>query len=56
MINSVSNVSQVSQYQIQQQHATQVKQQQKTQQPQDSVVLSKQATGQVDADHDGDSK
>ena len=56
MINSVSNSSQVSQYQFEQQNQVHQAKQAKASEPKDSVVLSKQATGQVDADHDGDSR
>jgi hypothetical protein len=57
MINSVSNSSQVQQQrQVQQQHQVAQAKKAKSAEPKDSVVLSKQATGQVDADHDGDSK
>lgn len=58
MINGVNNTSQVTQsYQTQQQHHNpQVqKNNQNDQQPQDTVVLSKQATQSGDVDHDGDS-
>ncbi|HTR34756.1 MAG TPA: hypothetical protein VMH80_02565 [Bryobacteraceae bacterium] len=57
MINSVSNSSQVQQqWQVQHQHQAVQTKKAKSNEPQDSVVLSKQATGQVDADHDGDSR
>lgn len=57
MINSVNNSSQVAQsYQLQQYHQNnQVhKNAQDDQEPQDTVVLSKQATQSGDVDHDGD--
>ncbi len=56
MINSVTSntqIAQVQQTQARQQHQT-VPVQKKTPEPQDTVVLSKQATGSGDADHDGD--
>jgi hypothetical protein len=61
MINSVSGSSQVTQTHQVQQHQTNAQNQknvQGDQQPQDSVVLSKQATSandlaQGDPDHDG---
>ncbi len=57
MINSVSNSSQVQQQsQVQSHHQAVQAKKAKSNEPQDSVVLSKQATGQVDADHDGDSR
>ena len=57
MINSVSGSSQIAQAQQAQQHQQQSVQAPKKnqQEPQDSVVLSKQATGSGDVDHDGDS-
>ena len=58
MINGVNSSSQVGQaYQTQQQHHNQQvqKNDQNDQQPQDTVVLSKQATQSGDVDHDGDS-
>lgn len=58
MINSVNNSSQVGQsYQLQQNHQNQQvhKNDQNDQEPQDTVVLSKQATQSGDVDHDGDS-
>lgn len=57
MINSVSNSSQVAQaYQPQQFHQNNQVQKnaQNDKQPQDTVVLSKQATQAGDVDHDGD--
>lgn len=57
MINSVNNSSQVGQtYQLQQNHQNPhvQKNSQNDQQPQDTVVLSKQATQSGDVDHDGD--
>ncbi|HUA20307.1 MAG TPA: hypothetical protein VMB25_16280 [Bryobacteraceae bacterium] len=57
MINSVSDSSHIQQqWQVQQQHQVAQNKKAKANEPQDSVVLSKQATGQVDADHDGDSR
>jgi len=56
MINAVSNTSQIHQWQLQQQHQAAQTQKAKSAEPKDSVVLSKVAAGQVDADHDGDSK
>lgn len=58
MINGVNNSSQVAQsYQLQQYHQNtqQPKNVQNDKQPQDTVVLSKQATQAGDVDHDGDS-
>jgi hypothetical protein len=58
MINSVNNSSQVAQsYQLQQNHQSPQthKNAQNDQEPQDTVVLSKQATQSSDVDHDGDS-
>ena len=58
MINSVNNSSQVAQsYQLQQNHQSPQthKNAQNAQEPQDTVVLSKQATQSSDVDHDGDS-
>lgn len=55
MINSVSANSQISQvHQTQQHQQKTVQEQQKKPEPQDTVVLSKQATGSGDVDHDGD--
>ena len=58
MVNSITSSTQVAQaYQVQQ-HQTNAQTQknvQGDQQPQDTVVLSKQATGSADVDHDGDS-
>lgn len=57
MISSVNNSSQVAQsYQLQQFHQNpQVhKNEQNDNEPQDTVVLSKQATQSADVDHDGD--
>ena len=55
MINSVTSSSQVAQtYQLQQHQNPQVqKNSQNEKQPQDTVVLSKKATGSADVDHDG---
>jgi len=55
MINSVSTNSQVAQARQTQQHQQQsVQAQQKSkEQPEDSVVLSKQASAAGDVDHDG---
>jgi hypothetical protein len=56
MINSVTNNAQTVQAQQTQQRQQQTIQAPKKQQePQDSVVLSKQASGSGDVDHDGDS-
>ncbi len=58
MINSVNNSSQVAQsYQLQQNHQSPQthKNAQNDQEPQDTVVLSKQATQSSDVDHDSDS-
>jgi hypothetical protein len=58
MINGVNNSSQVAQaYQAQQYHqSTQThKNVQNDKEPQDTVVLSKQASQSGDIDHDGDS-
>lgn len=55
MINSVSANSQIAQVQQAQAHQQKtVQAQQKKAEPQDTVVLSKQATGAGDVDHDGD--
>ena len=56
MINPVSNNSPVHQWQLQQHQQTVAQNKAKNTQPQDSVVLSKVAAGQVDQDHDGDSR
>lgn len=56
MINSVNNSSQVGEsYQLQQNQQNQQthKNSQNDQEPQDTVVLSKQATQSRDVDHDG---
>jgi hypothetical protein len=57
MINSVTSNTQIAQVQQTQQHQQKVQQaqQKKQAEPQDTVVLSKRATGGGDADHDGDS-
>jgi hypothetical protein len=57
MVNSISSSSPVTPpVQVQQNHNPQTqKNAQGDQQPQDTVVLSKQATGAGDVDHDGDS-
>ena len=58
MINGVSNTSQVTQsFQTQQNPQSQHthKNVQNDKEPQDTVVLSKKATGSGDVDHDGDS-
>jgi len=55
MINSVSVTSQLAQVQQNQQHHQKtVQEQQKKPEPQDTVVLSKQATGARDVDQHGD--
>ena len=56
MINSVTSNSQLAQtYSLHHQPNTHVqKNSQNEQQPTDTVVLSKQATGTADVDHDGD--
>jgi hypothetical protein len=55
MINSVSNTTPTHQWQLQQHQQTVAANKAKSPEPKDSVVLSKVAAGQVDADHDGDS-
>jgi len=57
MISSVNTNSQIAQAHQTQLHQQQAVQAQKTTQnePQDKVVLSKQASGAGDVDHDGDS-
>jgi hypothetical protein len=56
MINSVTNNSQIAHAQQTQQHRQNVQAQKNNQKepPQDTVVLSKKASGAGDADHDGD--
>jgi hypothetical protein len=57
MINSVTSNAQTAQVQQTQQHQQQNVQTQKKNEPdpQDSVVLSKQATGSTDVDHNSES-
>jgi hypothetical protein len=56
MINSVTSNAQTARAQQTQQHQQQIIQAPKKQQePKDTVVLSKQASGSGDVDHDGDS-
>jgi hypothetical protein len=57
MINSVTSNAQTAQVQQTQQHQQQNVQTQKKNEaePQDSVVLSKQASGSTDVDHNGES-
>jgi hypothetical protein len=55
MVHSVSPSSPATQWQVQQSQQNVTHKQAKPAEQQDSVVLSKQAQGAVDADHDGDS-
>jgi hypothetical protein len=56
MINSISSTPAIAQsFQVHQHQAPVPKNVQGDKEPQDTVVLSKKATGSADVDHDGDS-
>ena len=56
MINSISSTPAIAQsFQVHQHQAPVHKNVQGDKEPQDTVVLSKKATGSADVDHDGDS-